>query len=196
MCTAGRIKHHLKHNLWRPGASIVIVGFQARGTTGRRIVDGEKSVKIFREDVAVKAKVFTIGGFSAHADQNDLLEWVGNFAEPRPKIFVVHGEPTASEALARSIRERCGMETHIPRWKETLMLGAREVVRERERIEAVLPDTRESMLSTIADLEQELERLRRVLLERGSEREIGKDEIDRLQSIREELGELLPEQSS
>jgi len=196
MCTAGRIKHHLKHNLWRPGASIVIVGFQAQGTTGRRIVDGEKSVKIFREDVAVKAKVFTIGGFSAHADQKDLLEWVGNFAESRPRVFVVHGEPTASEALARSIHERFGMEAHIPRWKETLMLKASGAVRERERLEAALPERTESMLSTVTGLEQELERLRQVFLERGGDREIGQDEVDRLQSIREELRQMLPEQIS
>ncbi|MCK7512668.1 MAG: hypothetical protein MZV70_57275 [Desulfobacterales bacterium] len=83
MCTAGRIKHHLKHNLWREGASIVIVGFQANGSTGRKIVDGYKSVKIFGDDVAVKAKVFTIGGFSAHADQNDLYG-VGRQLQPSP----------------------------------------------------------------------------------------------------------------
>jgi metallo-beta-lactamase family protein len=196
MCTAGRIKHHLKHNLWRPGASIVIVGFQAQGTTGRKIVDGEKSVKIFREDVAVKAKVFTIGGFSAHADQKDLLEWVGNFAGSRPRVFVVHGEPTASEALARSIHERFGMEAHIPKWKETLILKTGEAVREKERLEAALPERTETMLSTVTGLEQELERLRQVILERGGDREIGQDEVDRLQSIRDELREMLPEQSS
>ena len=95
MCTAGRIKHHLKHNLWREGASLVIVGFQAKGTTGRKIVDGAKQVKIFRENVAVRAKIFTIGGFSAHADQGDLLEWISHF-ESNPKVFVVHGEATAS----------------------------------------------------------------------------------------------------
>ncbi|HJX34874.1 MAG TPA: MBL fold metallo-hydrolase, partial [Desulfatiglandales bacterium] len=79
MCTAGRIKHHLKHNLWRPGASIVMVGFQAEGTTGRKIIEGAKYIKIFREDVTVKAKVYTIGQFSAHADQKDLLLWVSHF---------------------------------------------------------------------------------------------------------------------
>ncbi len=190
---AGRIKHHLKHNLWRSGASIVIVGFQAQGTTGRRIVDGEKSVKIFREDVAVKAKVFTIGGFSAHADQKELLEWAGNFAESKPRVYVVHGEPTASEALASSIHDRFSMESHIPKWKETLTLEARGAVREREHLEVALPDKRESILRTVTDLEQELERLRQVLLERGEERDIGQDEIDKLQSIREGLREVLQE---
>src|SRR5512136_1590287 len=95
MCTAGRIRHHLKHNLWIPGTSLVIVGFQALGSTGRQIVDGAKEVRLLGEMVAVKAKVFTIGGFSAHADQNDLLEWAGHF-ESAPKIFLVHGEPAAS----------------------------------------------------------------------------------------------------
>jgi len=126
MCTAGRIKHHLKHNLWRPGASIIIVGFQAQGTTGRQIVDGAKTITIFGEKVAVKAKVFTIGGFSAHADQTDLLAWVGHFAKKsRPRCFVIHGEPTASEALAAAIKERFGLDAYVPHLREVLTLTPR-----------------------------------------------------------------------
>ena len=124
MCTAGRIKHHLKHNLWRPGASIVIVGFQAEGTTGRQIVNGAKTVTIFGEKIAVRAKVFTIGGLSAHADQADLLGWVGHFAgKSKPRVFVIHGEANSSEALATAIRARFGLEVHVPQWREVLTLG-------------------------------------------------------------------------
>jgi len=124
MCTAGRIKHHLKHNLWRPGASIVIVGFQAAGTTGRQIVNGAKMVTIFGQKIAVKAKVFTIGGLSAHADQADLLGWVGHFAgKSKPRVFVIHGETTSSEALANAIRRRFGLDVHVPQWREVLNLG-------------------------------------------------------------------------
>jgi len=124
MCTAGRIKHHLKHNLWRPGASIIIVGFQAQGTTGRQIVDGAKTVTIFGEKVVVKAKVFTIGGFSAHADQADLLTWVGHFAKKsRPRCFVIHGEPIASETLAGAIKERFGLDVYVPHLREVLTLA-------------------------------------------------------------------------
>jgi metallo-beta-lactamase family protein len=124
MCTAGRIKHHLKHNLWRSGASIVIVGFQAEGTTGRQIVNGAKMVTIFGQKIAVKAKVFTIGGLSAHADQADLLGWVGHFAgKSKPRVFVIHGEATSSEALANAIRRRFGLDVHVPQWREVLNLG-------------------------------------------------------------------------
>jgi metallo-beta-lactamase family protein len=124
MCTAGRIKHHLKHNLWRAGASIVIVGFQAEGTTGRQIVNGAKMVTIFGQKIAVKAKVFTIGGLSAHADQADLLGWVGHFAgKSKPRVFVIHGEATSSEALAKAIRSRFGLDVHVPQWREVLNLG-------------------------------------------------------------------------
>ncbi|MGO9568633.1 MAG: MBL fold metallo-hydrolase RNA specificity domain-containing protein [Desulfomonilaceae bacterium] len=124
MCTAGRIKHHLKHNLWRPGASIVIVGFQAEGTTGRQIVNGAKSVTIFGEKIAVRAKVFTIGGLSSHADQADLLGWIGHFAgKSKPRVFVIHGEATSSEALASAIRARFGLDVHVPQWREVLTLG-------------------------------------------------------------------------
>ena len=126
MCTAGRIKYHLKHNLWRPGASIIIVGFQAQGTRGRQIVDGAKTITIFGEKVAVKAKVFTIGGFSAHADQADLLTWVGHFAKKsRPRCFVIHGEPTASEALADAIRKNFRLDVYVPHLREVLTLAPR-----------------------------------------------------------------------
>jgi len=123
MCTAGRIKHHLKHTLWRPGASIIIVGFQAQGTRGRQIVDGAKTVTIFGEKVPVKAKVYTIGGFSAHADQADLLAWVGHFAKKsKPRCFVIHGEPTASEALADAIRKNVRLDVYVPHLREVLTL--------------------------------------------------------------------------
>jgi metallo-beta-lactamase family protein len=124
MCTAGRIKHHLKHNIWRPGASIIIVGFQAQGTIGRQIVDGAKTITIFGERIAVKAKVYTIGGFSAHADQTDLLTWVSHFAaKSRPRCFVIHGEPAASETLAAAIRQRFGLEVYVPHLREVLALS-------------------------------------------------------------------------
>jgi len=186
MCTAGRIKHHLKHNLWREGASIVMVGFQAMGTTGRKIVDGARSVKIFGENVSVKAKVYTIGGFSAHADQKDLLEWVSHFSESRPRIFVVHGEPSASQVLADKIREDFRLEVHVPTWKERLFLKPREMVLEAPPLEeAPAADVLQASLNTIIDLEKELERIKKNFRKKGAD--ISKDDIDRLKFIHEEL---------
>ena len=191
MCTAGRIKHHLKHNLWRDGASLVIVGFQAKGTTGRKIVDGAKSVKIFRENVTVRAKVFTIGGFSAHADQKDLLKWIEHF-ESKPKVFVVHGEPKASETLAGRITERFGLETHVPRWKERLILKPREVAYEKPLEDKPLVDTKNIMLNTIIDLEKALNSLKKIVKTKQTEDKLGEDDIERLEYIQEELQEMLP----
>ncbi|MFH1350238.1 MAG: MBL fold metallo-hydrolase [Pseudomonadota bacterium] len=191
MCTAGRIKHHLKHNLWRPGASVVIVGFQAEGTTGRRIVNGEKWVKIFGEKVAVRAKVFTIGGFSAHADQNDLIEWAGHF-ESDPKVFLVHGEAKASEALGTKIQEQLNLVVHIPRWKERLILKAKEVTYEQP-LEAAPPmDIQATMANAVIDLERELEKLKRRLKGKIGET-VAEDEVDRLRYIQEELQDVLPD---
>lgn len=184
MATAGRIKHHLKHNLWRPGASLVIVGFQAVGSTGRKIVDGAKAVKIFGENVSVNAKVFTIGGFSAHADQKDLLDWVSHF-ESRPKVFIIHGEHTASEVLAQKIRELFHLDVYIPRWKERLVLKAREVTREAP-VQVEAPDLRDSMLNLVVDLENELTRLRKEVRS-GSQGRVNEEDLDRLRFIREEI---------
>jgi metallo-beta-lactamase family protein len=122
MANAGRIKHHLKHNLWRPGASIVFVGFQAEGTIGRRIVDGAKTIRLFGEDISIKAKVFTIGGFSAHAGQDQLLEWLTNFQNKKMQIFLVHGEISVQERLASLIREKLGFAVTIPEYLEEINL--------------------------------------------------------------------------
>ncbi len=123
MCTAGRIKHHLKHNLWRSGASLVIAGFQAEGSIGRRIVEGARSVRIFGENVAVRAKVFTIGGFSAHAGQSDLLTWLGHFRNPALQVCVIHGERNVSEIFADLIRQRLGLRATVPKPGEIVSIG-------------------------------------------------------------------------
>jgi metallo-beta-lactamase family protein len=114
MCTAGRIKHHLKHNIWRKGSSLVIVGFQAEGTLGRAIIEGANSIRIFGEKLLVKARVFTIGGFSAHADQQGLLQWLEDFENPAMQVYMIHGEKSVSEGFAALARQKLGFDTHVP----------------------------------------------------------------------------------
>jgi metallo-beta-lactamase family protein len=92
MCEAGRVKHHLKHNLWRKECSIVFVGYQAEGTLGRAIVDGAKKVKIFGEEIAVNAKIYAFHGLSGHADRNGLYEWITSFVKKPIKVFLIHGD--------------------------------------------------------------------------------------------------------
>lgn len=124
MANAGRIRHHLRHNLWRPGASIVFVGFQAEGTPGRNIVDGAKKIRIFNEDIAIKAKVWTIGGFSAHAGQSQLLEWLGNFQNKKMPVFLIHGETGAQDILASLIKQKLGFDVTIPEYMEEIKIKA------------------------------------------------------------------------
>ncbi len=120
MCNGGRIRHHLKHNLWRQGAHVVIVGFQARGTPGRALVDGTRRLKVAGEDIAVRAEVHTLGGFSAHASQSQLLEWVGGF-QRRPRVYLVHGEPEAKAALQAKL-EDSGWQAEIAASGQTISL--------------------------------------------------------------------------
>lgn len=103
MCEGGRILHHLKHNVWRPESHVIIVGYQAQGTRGRQLVDGNAYIRIYGETMRVRAKVHTVGGLSAHADQEDLARWYAGF-DPRPPVWLVHGEPEAARALARRLR--------------------------------------------------------------------------------------------
>jgi metallo-beta-lactamase family protein len=114
MCEAGRIKHHLRHNLARPECSVLITGFQAQGTLGRRLVDGAGTVKLFGEEVPVRAAIHTIGGLSAHADQAGLLGWLGHFRAPPRQTFLVHGEAAISARFAEAVRGRLGWEVAIP----------------------------------------------------------------------------------
>ncbi len=106
MCDAGRIKHHLKHNLWRDNATVLFVGYQAIGTLGRTILDGKDTVRIFGEEIQVKAAVEQIEGFSGHADQAGLLEWIGHFPNSVGHVFVMHGEEKASAVFAAELQRR------------------------------------------------------------------------------------------
>lgn len=120
MCTGGRIRHHLKNNLWRNKAHLIIVGFQAEGTPGRALVDGAKNLRIFRNEIAVNATVHTLGGFSAHADQSQLLEWAGHFKNSSPDLYLIHGELDKMLELQRCFHDRHNWYANIPRPGQTI----------------------------------------------------------------------------
>ncbi|MFA5455471.1 MAG: MBL fold metallo-hydrolase [Sulfurimonas sp.] len=112
MCNGGRIMHHLKHRLWNPKNAIVFVGYQVRGTLGRSIVDGEKLIKIYGEDIIAKAKIYTINGFSAHADQSELIEWMRPI-DGLKNVCLIHGETDKMEVFAKAIKDELGYEAEI-----------------------------------------------------------------------------------
>jgi metallo-beta-lactamase family protein len=116
MCTGGRILHHLRHNLWRPETHVLIVGYQAEGTLGRQLVEGRQKVHIYGEEIVVSATIHTLNGFSAHAGQSELVNWLGCAAPLRPRVLLTHGEPRAQEPLAKLIRERYGLTPEIPEY--------------------------------------------------------------------------------
>ena len=115
MCNGGRIRHHLKHNLWRKRSHVIFVGFQAMGTPGRTLIDGAKRIKLAGEDITVQAQIHTLGGFSAHASQSQLLDWLSNLKEASPKVFLVHGEETAKACLQQLVKAR-GFEVTVPKF--------------------------------------------------------------------------------
>ena len=124
MCEGGRIRHHLKHNLAREGCAIVFTGFQAAGTLGRQIVDGATSVRLFREDVRVRAAVHTIGGLSAHGDRAALLDWLSAFGRAPARTFVVHGEQATALAFAEVVRERLRWTSvEVPQRGDRIRIG-------------------------------------------------------------------------
>lgn len=114
MCTGGRILHHLRHNLASEEACVLIVGYQTAGSLGRRLVDGDKEVSIFGEKIPVGARIHTLGGFSAHAGQSELLRWLGQMAAVGPRVFLTHGESRGREPLAKLIQEKFSLQPGLP----------------------------------------------------------------------------------
>ncbi|MBQ9406301.1 MAG: MBL fold metallo-hydrolase [Desulfovibrio sp.] len=126
MCNAGRVRHHLRHNIWKPEASIVFVGYQGVGTPGRKIVEKAQKISLFGEDVEVAARIFTINGFSGHAGQSQLLQWLEPLYHAQASIVLTHGESSAQATLAEMIHQRFGIKTHIANYLEELELTGRD----------------------------------------------------------------------
>lgn len=121
MCTGGRIRHHFKHRLWSPKNRVLIVGYQAQGTLGRLLIDGVDHIKLFGQVIAVKARIHTLGGFSAHAGQSELLDWAGAFTT-KPRFCLVHGETPAMATLKKLLRDRLGIDAAIPEQGDSIRL--------------------------------------------------------------------------
>ncbi len=130
MCEAGRIKHHLKHNLWRKECSVVFVGYQAEGTLGRRILEGEKNVKILGEDIHINAEIYNVEGFSGHADKPALIKWLKGFKIKPKKVFIVHGEPEAKLEFANEITNTLGIDCIVPQYNTLYSISNISDVRE------------------------------------------------------------------
>jgi metallo-beta-lactamase family protein len=122
MCNGGRIRHHLKHNVWRRECHVIIIGYQAQGTLGRRLVDGAPRIRLWQETIQVNARIHTVGGLSAHADQAGLVEWYGHF-KGKPPVYLVHGETRARLALMDKLQERYGAEVRLPKLDEAVSLA-------------------------------------------------------------------------
>ena len=163
MCEVGRIKHHLKHNLWNPKSTILFVGYQAPGTLGRSIVEGAKKVKIFGEEIAVNARIEYIEGYSGHADQEWLLNFVYSFINKPKHIFLVHGEIEGQEVLKQKIEEQVGIPVTIPSFGESYELEEVPHLLEREEkivnydqvfLRMDVLDTIEKLKDQIGDIEE------------------------------------------
>ena len=128
MCDAGRIRHHLKHNLWKPECTVVFVGYQGEGTLGRSLLEGAKSVKLFGEEIAVHAKIVNFQGLSSHADRDHLLSWIADIKAPKPqRVFIVHGDREVAPYFAESV-EKLGFTAHAPQYTEVYDLIEDKIV--------------------------------------------------------------------
>ena len=127
MCDAGRIRHHLKHNLWRQECSVVFVGYQAEGSLGRRLLEGAKSVKLFGEEIAVNARIVNFQGLSSHADRDHLLAWIQHFSPAPQQVFVVHGDSEVTDLFARDLNE-LGIAAHAPLYEEVYDLSSNSLL--------------------------------------------------------------------
>ena len=183
MCEIGRIKHHLKHNLWNPKSTILFVGYQAAGTLGSRIVNGEKSVKIFGEEVAVNARIEYIEGYSGHADQEWLLNFIYSFRTNKPKtIFLVHGEPEGQLILESKIKESTKIPVIIPEFGEeyTIDKKVRFTGRTKEAAKYDEEATKVEILNRISKLRNELDDMSKLVKEEVINTDVPKKEVAKI----------------
>lgn len=153
MCEVGRIKHHLKHNLYRPESTILFVGYQAEGTLGRKIIDGEKLVKIFGEEIAVNAEIKYLDAFSGHADRDGLINWIGAMNKKPEHIFIVHGEIEAQTVLKEYIEQGFKIESTIPAYQEQYDMDGKLLHDGKNSYKA----TRYNILELMASLKEEVD---------------------------------------
>ncbi len=151
MCEAGRVRHHLKHNLWRQESTVLFVGYQAAGTTGRAILDGTKKVKLFGEEVAVNAEICFFPGKSGHADKNGLLRWIGAFKAKPAMVFVNHGEDAVCQSYADCLRDEHGLNTFAPYSGTVFDLLSGTLVEAPEGVPAVKRTARQTRNQTVFD---------------------------------------------
>ncbi len=135
MCDAGRIRHHLKHNLWRPESTILFVGYQAEGSLGRRILDGAQRVKLFGEEIAVRARIVRFHGLSSHADRDGLVRWINSYTPKPQQVFVVHGDARAVENYTSTLTE-LGFAAHAPLYEEVYDLLDNRMIAPGIKLEA------------------------------------------------------------
>lgn len=189
MCEVGRIKHHLKHNLWNPNSTILFVGYQAPGTLGRKIVDGAKTVKLFGEEIAVNARIEYIEGYSGHADQEWLLNFVYSFLKKPKTIFLVHGEPEGQITLKQKIQGTTEIPVIIPEYGEQYELN--EEVERLGRIKGTKERQREyirlEVLGRIQTLKEELEDMSTIVQEEMLHEDAKDEDIEKLNDKIKEL---------
>ena len=155
MCEVGRIKHHLKHNLWNPKSTILFVGYQAPGTLGYNIVNGAKTVKIFGEEIAVNARIEYIEGYSGHADQEGLMNFIYSFLKKPKHIFLVHGEPESQDILKEKIETETGLGVTVPEFGETYDL--KDTITMEHKIERKLATSmRGEIIQRLEKLKEEI----------------------------------------
>ncbi|MBR3673835.1 MAG: MBL fold metallo-hydrolase [Clostridia bacterium] len=187
MCEVGRIKHHLKHNIWNPKNTILFVGYQAPGTLGRKIVDGAKTVKIFGEEISVNARVEYIEGYSGHADQEGLLNFVYSFTKKPEHIFLVHGEPEGQKVLKQKITETTQIPVTIPDFGEKYDL--KEEIKMVDKIEQNHDQKylRLQVLDRMKTLKEELQDMEEIVKEDLKSTETNDAEINRINDRIKEL---------
>ena len=187
MCEVGRIKHHLKHNIWNPKNTILFVGYQAPGTLGRKIVDGAKTVKIFGEEISVNARVEYIEGYSGHADQEGLLNFIYSFMKKPSHIFLVHGEPEGQKVLKQKIMETTQIPVTIPDYGEKYDL--QEEIKMVDKIEQNHEQKylRLQVLDRMKTLKEELQDMEEIVKDDLNSTETNDAEINRLNDRIKEL---------